>query len=301
MPEQVLYLLMMEVVSPWDSRTMWMYWAKIGLRLWHHISQLTMWSTWNQASIYHMAKSITFGKLSWKLSWPTSKQTKRMDSSSDHHRPQQHRSYLWRKRTAAYNCVWTTKLSIEPHWRTDILSRWSQGCLTDFTELGSSRNWTFGMPITSCEWRKATSTKPHFAPRTVSSNTKSCRSVWEMHQLHSKLKWTTVYGLSLMTLLCATSMTYWYTWPMRSSTKNKYEKCSNGYENLACTPKPRSAISESQKSASLGSSLARMGSAWNQTVYQQWRIGQPRSPFGACKCCLDSWTSTGSLTGNMQR
>ena len=264
---------MMQVGSPWDTRTIWTYSVRIGERLLHCTGQLTMWSTWNQASTYNMAESITFRKSSWKLSRRTSKQTYPMDSSSHHHRQWQHRSYLRRRRTAAYNCVWTTELSIEARWRTHILFHWFQRCLTGCTELGSSQNWTFGMLNTSSELRKATSTKLLLAPGTASSNIKSCRSGWQTHQLHSKHISTTVYGLSLMTLLCATLTTYWYTRPTRRSTKNRYEKCSNGDENLAFTPKPRSAISESQKSASSGWSLAPMGSAWNRTTYQWSRIG----------------------------
>jgi len=42
MLEQVLYLLMMEVVSLWDTRTMWVYSADIWQRFLHRTDQLTM-------------------------------------------------------------------------------------------------------------------------------------------------------------------------------------------------------------------------------------------------------------------
>jgi len=70
--DQVLYLLIMEVVSLWDTRTMWTCSAKIWQRLWHCTNQLTLQSIWNQTSIYHMAKSTIFRKSSWKPSSPTS-------------------------------------------------------------------------------------------------------------------------------------------------------------------------------------------------------------------------------------
>ena len=41
MPAQVLYLLTMEVVTPCDTRTMWMYSVNIGQRLMHRTGQLT--------------------------------------------------------------------------------------------------------------------------------------------------------------------------------------------------------------------------------------------------------------------
>jgi len=52
-------------------------------------------------------------KSSWKFSMPTSKQTKPMDSSSDHCLLQR-RSYLQRWSTADYSCVWTTEPSTKP-------------------------------------------------------------------------------------------------------------------------------------------------------------------------------------------
>jgi len=65
MLEPVMYLLMMAVVSPWDTRTMWTYWAKIGQRNLQRTGQLTTRSTWNQASIYRIAESIIFRKSCW--------------------------------------------------------------------------------------------------------------------------------------------------------------------------------------------------------------------------------------------
>jgi len=53
MLEQVLYLLMMEIVSPWDTKTVWTYSTKIWERLLHHTGQLTTRSFWNRTSIYH--------------------------------------------------------------------------------------------------------------------------------------------------------------------------------------------------------------------------------------------------------
>jgi len=56
MLDHVLCLLMMEVVSPQDTRTMWMYKVKIGQRHSHRTGQLTMRSIWNGTSISHMAE-----------------------------------------------------------------------------------------------------------------------------------------------------------------------------------------------------------------------------------------------------
>jgi hypothetical protein len=43
------------------------------------------------------------------------------------------------------------------------------------------------------------------------------------------------------------------------------------------------------------------GLPWNRTAYQRLRTGQPRSPSGTYRCSLDSQTSTGDSSGNMQR
>jgi hypothetical protein len=138
-----------------------------------------------------------------------------MCSSSDHHRPCKRHSHLRRRRRAAYDCVWTTTVTMDPWWSTNIISHWVQRCLTCCAELRCSQNWTFRMLVTSSELRMATSTKPCLAPDTRSWNTKSCHSCWQTHHLHWKPIWTTVYGHSLMSLLCATFTTYRYTRPRK--------------------------------------------------------------------------------------
>jgi len=65
MLEQVLYLQMMEVVSLWDTRTMWTCLAKVWQRLMQHTGRLTMRSIWNHTSIYDLADVQIFRKSSW--------------------------------------------------------------------------------------------------------------------------------------------------------------------------------------------------------------------------------------------
>jgi len=58
----------MEVVSLWETRTLWTCSAQIWQRLSHHTNQLTTQLLWNHASMYHLAESRTFPKLSFKPS-----------------------------------------------------------------------------------------------------------------------------------------------------------------------------------------------------------------------------------------
>jgi len=159
-----------------------------------------------------------------------------MDPSSGYHRPWLHQCNLRRWRMAAYDCVRTKALSLEAHWRTDTLSHWSQSWLAFCAELESSRSWIFGMSITSSEFRNAMNTTLHFAPSMGSSNTKLCCLDWETHQLHIILKSPTVYSLLLMTLVCTILMIYWYTRPLRWSTKHKYKTFAKSNDNLDFMP-----------------------------------------------------------------
>jgi len=177
---------MMEVISPWDSRTMWTYSVIIGRRLLHRTGQLTTPSIWNQTSIYHVAESITFRKWGWIPSRPTSKQPYSKNSSSNHHPPWQHQSCLQRKKTAECGCLWTTELSMKPLWRIYTLSHWSRRCSTHCEEPGSWWNWTSTMPIALSESRKEIRTTLRSAVGMGSLSTESCCSGWQMHQLLSK-------------------------------------------------------------------------------------------------------------------
>ena len=83
--------------------------------------------------------------------------------------------------------------------------------------------------------------------------------------------------------------------------KDHIRKCCNAYRNSDSIAKPKSANSESRKSASSDLSSIRMESAWSQTAYPRSKTGRLRNQFGMCKCSLASQTSTGDSFGNMQR
>jgi hypothetical protein len=109
-----------------------------------------------------------------------------------------------------------------------------------------------------------------------------------MHWRHFRLTLTIVYGPILTTSPCATLTIYSSTRPMRRSTKTTSEKCCNAYRNLDSIAKPKSANSESGKSASSDLSSIRMESASSQTAYPRSKTGRLQNQFGMCKCSLAS-------------
>jgi len=135
MLEWVLYLLIMEVISLCNTKTMWTYSAKIEQTLMHCTGQLTMWLVCNKASIHDMAKSTTIRDWSWKLSMSSLKRFLPMCSCSNYDCPWQHQAWLWSTRIADCDCVWTINLFIKPWRQTYILFQWSRRFLTGCMEL----------------------------------------------------------------------------------------------------------------------------------------------------------------------
>ena len=138
MLEQVMYLLMMEVVSPWDTRTMWTYAAKDTATLAPHLSRHPKGIREEERFLLEERRKRVRGndrvpgcEKPHKLRGSTKSQKQRVRprAGKDRQRLRQHRSHL-RRRTADCGCVLTTELSIKPRWWTDILSHWSRSCST---------------------------------------------------------------------------------------------------------------------------------------------------------------------------
>ena len=163
MLEQVMYLLMMEVISPGDTRTRWTYAAKIWQTLTPHLS-------WHP-------KGIREEERFWLEEHR--KRVRGCDRVPGREEPPELRgSMKSRKERRMSDCswVWTTELSIQPQWRTDILPHRSRRCSTGPQECVSP-NPNQG------RWE----VQNH---GTGSSSTVSCRSGWRMHQLQLHLEET---------------------------------------------------------------------------------------------------------------
>ena len=131
-----------------------------------------------------------------------------MASSSSHHPRKQHRSYSPKWRTEHCDFVWISGISTRGLSKNGTPYHWYRRCSRDCAELGSSLNWTSGMPVISSESRKATSTMPHSEPTTANWNTELCPLAWQVHWRPFSLPLLTAYGTILTTSPCVTSTSY---------------------------------------------------------------------------------------------
>jgi len=151
----------MDIISPWDTRTRWMYAANIWQTLTPHLSR--------------HPKGIREEERFWlKARRKRVRRYNRVPGREEPHKLRGSTKSRKERTTADCGCLWTTELSIKPRWRTDILSHRSRRCSTGPQE---------------CVLPNPNQGRRQVQNRgTGSSSTESCRSGWPTHQLQHQLE-----------------------------------------------------------------------------------------------------------------